>query len=180
MLLQIGLVTLVGDGLDYAKHRLVHTVPWLWRVHALHHGVSRFHVFKAGRLHFIEVLMRFALVFSPLAIAGAPPEIILWYAAFIPIFGIVGHSNVDVRTPSVVHRLLMTPQVHRLHHSIERTTSDTNYANIFPIWDVLFGTFSHPDTHSVDQVGVIDDPIPSGFVGQFLSPFTWGRLVKET
>jgi sterol desaturase/sphingolipid hydroxylase (fatty acid hydroxylase superfamily) len=82
--------------------------------------------------------------------------------------------------PSVFHRVLMTPQVHRLHHSIDRAVSDTNYINIFPIWDILFGTFSDPDAHDLQRVGVVGDPIPSGFLGQFLSPFMWSRLVKET
>ena len=72
----------------------------------------------------------------------------------------------------------MTPHVHRLHHSIDRSLSDTNYANIFPFWDHLFGTFSDPTLHVAGEVGVADDPIPSSFLGQFLSPFTWTSLVS--
>jgi ornithine lipid hydroxylase len=176
---QICLVVFVGDGLDYWKHRLLHTVPWLWRIHALHHGITQLHIFKASRLHFTDVLARFVVVYSPLAILGAPAELVFWYTSFISIFGVIGHSNVELRVPPVFHRLLMTPQVHRLHHSIERALSDTNYINIFPFWDILFGTFSHPDEHGVEDVGVVGDPIPAGFLGQFLSPFMWGRLVAK-
>ncbi len=91
----------------------------------------------------------------------------------------IGHSNTGPRVPSVAHRLLMTPQVHSLHHSIDRTLSDSNYANVFPMWDIVFGTYSDPDRCLPDEVGVRDDPIPDGFVAQFLAPFTWRRLVSE-
>ncbi len=79
---QIGLVVFVGDGLDYWKHRLLHTVPGLWRVHALHHGITRLHALKAARLHFTDLLMRFLLVYAPLVVLGAPARIIFWYTAF--------------------------------------------------------------------------------------------------
>ena len=76
--------------------------------------------------------------------------------------------------------VLMTPQVHSLHHSIDRVLSDSNYANIFPIWDIVFGTFSDPDRHAAGEIGVRDDPIPQDFLAQLLSPFTWWQLVKES
>jgi ornithine lipid hydroxylase len=176
---QIGLVVFVGDGLDYWKHRRLHTVPGLWRVHALHHGITQLHALKAAPLHFTDLLMRFLLVYAPLVVLGAPARIIFWYTAFIGILGVIGHSNTRPRVPSVVHRLLMTPQVHSLHHSVDRRLSDSNYANVFPVWDIVFGTYSDPGRHAPGAVGVRDDPLPEGFVAQLLSPFTWPRLVKE-
>ena len=113
-------------------------------------------------------------------ILGSPARIIFWYTAFIGILGVIGHSNTRLRLPSALHRLLMTPQVHALHHSIDRTLSDSNYANVFPIWDVVFGTFSDPDRHAVGEIGVRDDPIPEGFFAQLLSPFICPRLAKES
>jgi sterol desaturase/sphingolipid hydroxylase (fatty acid hydroxylase superfamily) len=176
---QVLLVTLAADGLDYWKHRLLHTVPWLWRVHALHHGIARLHVFKAARLHFADILVRFLIVYTPLVILGVSAELLFWYTAFISIFGAIGHSNIELRIPSALHWIFMTPQVHRLHHSIERAVSDTNYVNIFPVWDVFFGTFSNPNAHTVERVGVVGDPIPSGFLGQFFAPFIWSRLEER-
>ncbi len=63
---------------------------------------------------------------------------------------------------------------------IDRALSDGNYANIFPIWDIVFGTFSDPERHPAGEVGVRDDPIPDGFLAQVLSLFTWKRLVEES
>lgn len=180
LIVQIVLVIAIADGIDYWKHRLLHTVPCLWRFHALHHGITQLHAFRSARNHFTELLMRFLLVYSPLIVIGAPAAIIFWYTSFISILGLVGHSNVRLYVPSVVHPLLMTPQVHWLHHSIDRSVSDTNYANILPIWDILFGSFSHPDSHTLETVGVVDNPIPSSFIGQFMSPFVWNRLAGNT
>ena len=176
---QIVLVLVVADGLDYWKHRFLHTVPALWRIHALHHGITQLHVLKSARNHFLDVLSRFPMVYAPLVVLGTPAPIIFWYTSFISVLRAIGHSNVRLQIPSPVHRLLMTPHVHWLHHSIERSVSDSNYANILPIWDIVFGTFSAPEQHELVRVGTVDDPVPSGIVGQLLSPFVWNRLTKE-
>jgi sterol desaturase/sphingolipid hydroxylase (fatty acid hydroxylase superfamily) len=94
--------------------------------------------------------------------------------------GMIGHSNVRLLVPSAVHRFLMTPHVHRLHHANERAIADTNFANILPLWDMLFGTFSHPDEHVVRDVGVVGDETPDGFARQVLAPFGWGRPAVAT
>src|SRR5438093_1504262 len=117
-LVQIGLAVVIGDGLDYWTHRLLHTVPGLWRIHALHHGITQLHALKAARLHATNLLARFVLVYAPLVVLGAPARVIFWYTSLIGILGVIGHSNTGLRLPSALHRLLMTPQFHALHHSI--------------------------------------------------------------
>jgi len=170
MALQVLLGVVVADGLDYWKHRALHTV-WGWRLHALHHGITRLHALRAARSHFGEVALRFLVVYAPLVAVGAPHAVLFWHAALIGTLGVIGHSNVRLRLPSPVHRLLMTPHVHRLHHSNEWTLADSNFANILPLWDVLFGTFSHPDAHVLRGVGVIGDEMPASFVRQLVAPF---------
>jgi sterol desaturase/sphingolipid hydroxylase (fatty acid hydroxylase superfamily) len=170
MALQVLLGVVVADGLDYWKHRALHTV-WGWRLHALHHGITRLHALRAARSHFGEVALRFVLVYSPLVVIGAPHAVVFWHAVLIGVLGVIGHSNVRLRLPSPMHRLLMTPHVHRLHHSNERAIADTNFANVLPLWDMLFGTFTHPDEHVLRDVGVIGDEMPAGFVRQVVAPF---------
>lgn len=166
----LALVT-VADGLEYARHRALHSVPWLWRVHILHHAVDRLHVGKASRTHLLDMLMRSALVYAPLVIVGVPPEVLVWYPFAVTIFGPIAHSNVAVRLPSWLHPLLMTPQVHRLHHARPLALSCSNYANVFPLWDVLFGTFSAPADHPRFEYGIEADPLPRSFAAQLLWPF---------
>jgi sterol desaturase/sphingolipid hydroxylase (fatty acid hydroxylase superfamily) len=168
---QVALGIVVADGLDYWKHRWLHTDAG-WRLHALHHGITRLHALRAARSHFGEVTLRFVVVYAPLMAVGAPAAVLVWHAALIGTLGVIGHSNVRLRLPSVAHRLLMTPHVHRLHHSSERALSDSNYANVLPLWDVVFGTFSHPDAHALRGVGVAEGDVPSSFVRQLVLPFT--------
>jgi sterol desaturase/sphingolipid hydroxylase (fatty acid hydroxylase superfamily) len=169
MPLQILLGLVVADGLDYWKHRALHTT-WGWRLHGLHHGITRLHALRSARSHFAEVVMRFLLVYVPLVALGAPREVLFWHAALIATLGVIGHSNVRLRVASPVHRLLMTPHVHRLHHSNDRAVADTNFANVLPVWDIVFGTFSHPDEHALRGVGVVGDDVPTSFLRQLLHP----------
>ncbi len=166
----------VADGLEYARHRALHTVPCLWRFHIVHHAIDRLHVAKASRTHLLDMLLRSALVYAPLVVAGAPPEVLVWYPLAVTIFGPIAHSNVAVRLPSWLHPLLLTPQVHCLHHARPLALSRSNYANVFPLWDVLFGTWSAPADHPRFEYGIEPDPLPSSFAAQLLWPFRgpWG------
>jgi len=167
---QVALGVVVADGLDYWKHRWLHTDVG-WRLHALHHGITRLHALRAARSHFGEVALRFVVVYAPLVAVGAPAAVIVWHAALIGTLGVLGHSNLRVRVPAIAHRLLMTPPVHRLHHAHERALSDSNYANVLPLWDLVFGTFSDPGAHALRRVGVTDGDVPAGFVRQLVAPF---------
>ncbi len=169
---QVLLGVVVADGLDYWKHRWLHTA-WGWRLHGLHHGITRLHALRSARSHFTEVVLRFALVYTPLVVVGAPPDVLVWHAALIGTLGVIGHSNVRLRVASPFHHLLMTPQVHRLHHSNERAVADSNFTNVLPLWDLLFGTFSDPDEHELRGVGVVGDDVPPSFLGQLVAPFVW-------
>ncbi len=103
------------------------------------------------------------------------------YAAAVTVFGPVAHANVSLRVPSFLHRLVMTPQVHRIHHARPLALSCSNYANVFPIWDVLFGTFTHPDEVSSFDYGVEEGTQPDDFVGQTLAPFAdWRAAAAST
>ena len=173
---QVCLLLVVADGLEYWRHRLLHTVPWLWSVHALHHSVDRLHALKGGRNNFVDMALRGALVFAPLVALGVPREVLLWYPAVIVVLGPIAHANLALRFPAFMHRVLVTPPEHRLHHAADRGLADSNFAVVLPLRDVVFGTFSLPDDHAVPEVGIAGDPIPFGFLTQFVAPFVWPRL----
>jgi len=168
--LQVLLLVLAADGLEYARHRALHTVPCLWRVHVLHHAVDRLHVAKASRTHLFDMLLRSAAVYAPLVILGVPAEVLVWYAAAVTVFGPIAHANVAVRLPAWLHRVVLTPQVHRLHHARPLALSRSNFANVFPLWDLLFGTFSAPADHPRVEYGIEPDAHPRSFGAQLLFP----------
>jgi sterol desaturase/sphingolipid hydroxylase (fatty acid hydroxylase superfamily) len=138
------------------------------------------HVFKSGRGHFLDMVLRHVVVFLPLTALGAPAEILQAYVAAVTVLGPIGHSNVDVRLPGFMHRLLMTPQVHRIHHARDRELAFSNYANVFPLWDIVFGTFQDPLRVRPAGFGIDDDPMPASLWGQIAAPFAWRRSTSRT
>jgi sterol desaturase/sphingolipid hydroxylase (fatty acid hydroxylase superfamily) len=177
---QVPLLIVVADGLDYWRHRLEHQLAWLWPIHALHHDIDRMNVLKSSRGHFLDMLFRNFVCYAPLALAGVPREVLLTYAAAITVFGPIAHANVSLRVPRCLHRLVLTPQVHRIHHARSSSLSCSNYANVFPLWDRLFGTFEHPDEHPRLDYGVEGERLPDDLIGQTWAPFaTWRRRAED-
>jgi sterol desaturase/sphingolipid hydroxylase (fatty acid hydroxylase superfamily) len=165
----------LADGIECLRHRAEHSVPWLWRIHALHHDVDRMNLVKSGRGHFLDMVLRHAIVFLPFAAIGVPTGILAWYPAAAGILGPIGHANVEVRVPGFVHKLLMTPQIHKIHHARALALSLCNYANVFPVWDVLFGSFGDPARVAPDGYGVENGHVPRSLWGQIAAPFAWRR-----
>jgi sterol desaturase/sphingolipid hydroxylase (fatty acid hydroxylase superfamily) len=172
---QVLILVLLADGIGYWQHRLDHRVSWLWPIHALHHDVRRMHVLKSARNTFADMVLRSIVVYGPLAMLGAPRDVIVWHPLTLLVLGPIAHSNVALPIPAFVHRLIVTPPGHRVHHAMSRSLSDGNFAVVTPLWDLLFGTFHDPAACPPPAVG-IDERIPAGFVRQALSPFWWKPL----
>jgi len=169
---QAALAIVLADGLDVLRHLAFHRSARLWRFHALHHGGDRLHIGKSGRNHFVDVVSR-GLVFAPLALLGAPAEALLAYPAAVQVLGPIAHANLHLRVPRCLHRMVLTPDVHRIHHARRLEFALHNYANVFPLWDVLFGTFLDPAGRERPAAGLDDDPNPPGFWAQVLAPLGW-------
>jgi sterol desaturase/sphingolipid hydroxylase (fatty acid hydroxylase superfamily) len=177
--LQIVLLVFCADGLEYWLHRLTHTVPWLWRFHIVHHTPERLHVIKSGRHHCLYFLLRQLVVFAPFLFLGAPASVVLWYPICIFVTGFPAHANVALQLPRFLHPLVNTPDVHRVHHSIDGQQGNSNYAVVFPIWDILFGTYCDPVTTQLKQVGLRWNPVPKRIVAELAAPFLWSHYVSR-
>ncbi len=171
---QLALAVFLAEGLDYWRHRLEHEVPFLWPLHFVHHSADRLNTIKSSRNNVADMAARFLFSYVPLLLAGAPPEFILWHGAAVTMFGIAAHSNSDFRIPAFMHRWVVTPQVHRIHHMADPVKGNSNYANITPVYDRLFGTFVMPTPADRHQpVGVFDNPLPTNFVAEGFAPLLW-------
>jgi ornithine lipid hydroxylase len=179
LLLQIVAVVLLGDLLEYWYHRFVHTVPWLWPVHAIHHTPIRLNALKGPRHHLLYYLGRGLLVWTPLLVIGVPPGLIAWQFVAVVLVGSLAHANIAFMIPAFVHRIFVTPEVHRIHHSIEVNQGNSNYSTVFPIWDLLFGSYTNPRSVETRQTGIDRDPIPRRFLSELLSPVTFQRMVRS-
>lgn len=170
---QVVMMLIVADGLEYGRHRTLHRVPWLFRAHALHHDVDRLHAINSSRNHALDLLSRAACVFAPLALIGVPPLWLPLYSGAILVVSPLSHSNLDLRIPRWLQPLILTPPVHAVHHARAASVSDSNFAAVSPLWDVLFGTFRWPEADASRPVefGIEGEPWPSGFWAQLVAPF---------
>ena len=171
LLVQVLLVMVLGDFFEYWLHRTSHAVPMLWRVHAIHHMPTRLHMLKAGRHHLLYYPLRGIMVWLPLLLLGAPPGLIVWQFMGIVLTGNIDHANIDFRIPRFMHRLLVTPHFHRVHHSADAKEGNSNFGVMLPFWDMLFGTHVDPAKTEVEGMGIEGDPIPHRFLRELAWPF---------
>lgn len=179
LVVQVLTVVVVGDLLEYWYHRLAHTLPWLWPLHAVHHTPVRLSTLKGPRHHVFYFWGRGLLVWVPLLLVGVPPGLVVWQFVAVVLAGAPAHANIAFRIPAFVHRLVVTPEFHRLHHSLDAKQGNSNYATVFPIWDMLFGTHTDPLVAEAREMGIEHDPIPRQFLSELLSPVTFYRLVRN-
>jgi sterol desaturase/sphingolipid hydroxylase (fatty acid hydroxylase superfamily) len=165
---QAMLALLATELLNYWTHRLLHGP--LWRFHAVHHSAPRLYWVNSWRVHPIEGLVFWALTVVPLLALGAPeaPLVTVWAAS--TVFRMLQHSNVDVRL-GPLNWVLAGPELHRWHHSRDRTESEANYGNVLIVWDALFGTRRLPARAPPLDVGLAGAPYPSAYGAQLLAPF---------
>lgn len=129
------------DFFGYWSHRLLHKIPPLWRLHALHHSDTDLDVTTTVRHHPVEALVQ-ALCDASLALLfGFPPQAVLLYGSVVLLVQTFHHGNVMLPARlRPLSRLLITPDLHRLHHSMAYVENNSNFGNLVPLWDRLFGT----------------------------------------
>ena len=175
------LLAIVGmDFLDYWTHRALHQLDVLWPIHAVHHDIDRLHILRSPRSHFLTVAVRFAMIFVPVLLLGAPVEMLFWWQTLLISTGSIAHANLDLRFPAAVHRLVVTPPVHRIHHARAAGGIGRNFAAVLPLWDWLFGSYEQPQADVLPEIGVDGGGAPSSFAGQIAWPFVvWLRMAAS-
>jgi len=169
---QFILALLVASLMDYLVHRGFHTFDRMWHFHAIHHDTPQMHIMKSARVHFGEEVINSAIKPLPLIALGAPTEIIVFLGMWTVFDGNLAHANIHQRFPAWFHYVLGTVQLHLLHHAMDRKYQDSNYSGSVPLWDILFGTFNHPDRSELGELGLADNPVPRNFFRQVIYPFT--------
>lgn len=167
--LQFLILWLIFDLIGYLYHRALHHFDFMFAFHALHHDTPSLHVLKANRLHIGEEVVNFLIVVPPMILAGCPPAMMIWLGMFEAFENNLAHSNMDQRFPRWFHYIMRTADVHYIHHSDASNLQLSNFGGL-PIWDIIFGTYRHPDEHRLTTTGVGDYPAPNGFFGQLLFP----------
>ena len=177
---QVVVTVLVLDFMyGWAAHALLHKIPFLWRVHQVHHSDSFVDVTTSFRTHPLEGLWRSFFMTIPAWTLGLPATGIVIYRLLSTINAVFEHANVRLWRPldRVGSFLWCTPNMHKIHHSDEQAETDSNYGNIFSIYDRAFGTFTNTDRahHVVYGLKETDPAETRSFVGLLRYPFAAKR-----
>jgi sterol desaturase/sphingolipid hydroxylase (fatty acid hydroxylase superfamily) len=141
--LELAVAVLLLDLAIYLQHRIFHGVPVLWRLHRMHHADLDLDVTTGARFHPIEIALSLGVKFAVIVPLGASPLAVLLFEIVLNATAMFNHSNVRV-TPFIermLRLLVVTPDMHRVHHSVLRRETDSNFGFNFPWWDRLFGTY---------------------------------------
>ena len=167
--LQVVQIILVADVWFYTLHRLFHTVPWLWKFHAIHHSIVELDWLAAARVHPLDqivtkgmsVWLCYVLGYTGVSI-GISAGIYAWHSILL-------HANVRMNF-GPLRWLIASPQFHHWHHANQPDARNKNYAGQLSILDKLFGTLYMPEGQTPTIYGV-EEPVPDTYMAHLLYPF---------
>jgi len=167
-------VLVFSDLLIYWGHRLQHKVDFLWRFHKVHHSSEHLDWLAAHREHPLDSIYTVGLINLPAFIMGFNLNALVAIIAFRGIWAIYIHSNVRLSI-GPLRMLIGSPELHHWHHDIERDAG--NYANVSPLMDIIFGTYTCPP-HEPERFGIKED-FPKNYAGQMIRPLLPNSLAKK-
>lgn len=128
-------------------HFIEHKIKWMWLFHLIHHTDTNVDVTTGLRHHPGESIFRMAFTIAAIAFVGAPVWLAVLYQSFSALFTHFNHANISLpkKLDIALSYIFVTPNMHKIHHHYTQPYTDTNYGNIFAIWDRVFGTFASVD-----------------------------------
>ena len=141
--LAIALCLLLLDLAIYVQHVVFHRVPWLWRLHRVHHSDLDFDVTTAVRFHPFEIVLSMLIKMALVLLLGVPPLAVLIFEVVLSLTALFNHGNIfiPVKFDRILRWGLVTPDMHRVHHSAETAETNSNFGFNLPWWDYLFKTY---------------------------------------
>jgi len=172
----------VMDFVIWLQHVMVHAVPILWRLHRVHHADPDFDVTTGARFHTLEIILSLLIKFASIVVLGPPVVAVVIFEIILNAMAMFNHGN--VRLPSGMDRVLrmfvVTPDMHRVHHSVADDEANSNFGFNLSIWDRLFGTYRDQprDGHEGMTIGIHkyrEPKLVSWLPGMLALPFI-GRI----
>ena len=165
------------DLVIYLQHRAFHRIPLCWRFHRMHHTDLDLDVSSGNRFHPIEIFVSTTIKLAAVAVSGAAPAAVITFEVLLNATSLFNHGNIHI--PLGVDRLLrlvlVTPDMHRVHHSVIPAETDSNFSFNVPWWDRLLGTYrDQPKAgHDAMVIGLKEyrNPDKLGFWGMLMVPF---------
>ncbi len=159
---------------QYIPHFIMHKIKWMWKFHMVHHSDTHVDVTTGTRHHPGEWLFREAAMIVGIIVMGMPVWLYFLYRSCAALFTHFNHANIIV--PEWLDRpiswIFVSPNMHKVHHHYMRPYTDSNYSNIFSLWDRIFGTFVYTDPKTLRYgLDVLDDNKDEDLSYQFKLPF---------
>lgn len=173
VLISLLILDLVGA---YLVHFVEHKITWMWKFHVIHHSDKNVDVTTGLRHHPGETLFRIMFTILGVYISGASIGIVMLYQSLSVLFAHLTHANISLpnRLDRLISYLFVTPNMHKVHHHYKQPLTDTNYGNIFSIWDRVFGTYTFVEDSKSLVYGIdthIKDKKIDSFSNLLLIPF---------
>jgi len=169
--IQVILIMIATDFLQYWLHRLFHTIPFLWRFHAVHHSAEKMDWLAGARMHFFEIAVLRGVTAIPMFSLGFDPAAIQTYVLVVYFYSSLVHANIGWNL-KFIEPFMVTPRFHHWHHGLEQEAIDVNFAIHFPLYDRIFGTYHMPKNRWPKAYGVASGPVPKGYWKQFWFPLS--------
>lgn len=155
----------------YAVHRASHSVPWLWRLHAIHHSPRRIYWMNGQRRHLVHEVIEGTPGLLVLGMLGAPPAVVACTMTAITVHLMLQHGNIAYRA-GVLRHVFAVAELHRWHHQRLYADVQGNYGAVLSVWDHAFGTALPKTGDAPLDVGMDDEPdLPGDYLGQLRWPF---------
>lgn len=176
---------LLLDVTIYWQHRLFHAVPWLWRLHRVHHADTSFDTTTGVRFHPLEILVSMGIKLGIIALFGIAPVAVLIFEIALSSGSLFTHTNLFL--PAGFERrlrwLLVTPEMHRIHHSWHKDETDSNFSFHLSLWDRIFRSYRavprDGHTHMIIGLKEFRDPPEQSLMALLLNPFRASKQASE-
>ena len=176
--LALVLAVVAMDFAIWVQHVMVHAVPVLWRLHQVHHADPDYDVTTGARFHPLEIILSMLIKFAVIAVLGAPAAAVLLFEVLLNATAMFNHGNVKLPAgvDALLRLLLVTPDMHRVHHSTDNTEANSNFGFSLSIWDRLFGTYRAAarlpqESMAIGVAGLTGDPRCVSLTGMLVIPF---------
>ncbi|MBF0248768.1 MAG: sterol desaturase family protein, partial [Alphaproteobacteria bacterium] len=138
------LAVVAMDFAIWLQHVMVHAIPALWRLHRMHHADLDYDVTTGARFHPLEILLSLGIKFCVIALLGASPAAVLAFEVVLNATAMFNHANarLPLGLDAVLRLVLVTPDMHRVHHSAIPRECNSNFGFALSVWDRLFGTYT--------------------------------------
>jgi len=154
-ILAVPLAVIALDFVIWLQHVMVHAVPLLWRLHRVHHADLDYDVTTGARFHPLEIVLSMLIKFATIVVLGPPVVAVVIFEVLLNATAMFNHGNIGLPATldRVLRRVLVTPDMHRVHHSIQDDETNSNFGFNLPWWDRLFGTYR--DQPRAGQLGMV-------------------------